>query len=110
MTTGPYDFPQYPKNAEQAYDRVGGNYLNAGRGRTDGALMVMITDPQRRFLLDLEKRGRDFLGVDKRVYSSLAKRGLVEGRFSALNDGYVCITPAGKEALALTNGQSGDAA
>lgn len=22
MTTGPYDFPQYPKNAEQAYDAL----------------------------------------------------------------------------------------
>lgn len=61
--------------------------------------MAMITEPQLRFLTDLEKRGRDFISIDKRVYSSLARRGLVEGRFSALNDGYVCITPAGKDAL-----------
>lgn len=59
----------------------------------------MITKAQRRFLFNLEKRGRDFMSIDKRVYASLAKHGLIEGRFSALNDGYVCITPAGKEAL-----------
>lgn len=76
------------------------DHFNADRGRAHDEVMEMITKPQRRFLLDLEKRGRDFMSVDKRVYSSLAKLGLAEGRFSALNDGYVCITPAGKEALA----------
>lgn len=59
----------------------------------------MITGAQLRLLFDLEKRGRDYISIDKRIYPPLSKLGLIEGRFSFLNDGYVCITPAGKEAL-----------